>query len=349
MAKLTLFALIAMLMVVAPPALGQEDPKCVTELDACGPFINSTIAKPPSECCTPLKSVLKNEIPCLCGIFSNRDLIQSLSLNVTEALTLPKRCGIDFDLIAACEALARTPAMAPAPVEHKPPHKLPHSPSTTTSVAAASAPGTEKSIMTQMSSQGWWLVAVLTAALASSTAAQGGGSSQGASCASKLTGCVDYINGTRTPPPECCGPLTEAVTNERECLCNIYNDTTLLQAFHINITQALNLPKLCHIDTGKNANICEDEEQIVIIDDEEDNAKDEQIALYMLGRLHTKIAFNAKAMKSALRIVWKPAKGIVIRDLDVNLFVFQFFNQADKAYALNEGPWGLDGHLLLLK
>lgn len=111
--------------------------------------------------------------------------------------------------------------------------------------------------MTQITSLRWWLVTVLTAALASSTAAQGGGSPQSPSCASKLTGCVDYINGTRTPPPECCGPLKEAVTNERECLCNIYNNTALLQYVHINITQALNLPKLCHIDTGKNANICE--------------------------------------------------------------------------------------------
>uniref|UniRef100_A0A7C9A1Y4 Bifunctional inhibitor/plant lipid transfer protein/seed storage helical domain-containing protein n=1 Tax=Opuntia streptacantha TaxID=393608 RepID=A0A7C9A1Y4_OPUST len=111
--------------------------------------------------------------------------------------------------------------------------------------------------MTPIGSLRWWLVAVLTAALASSAASQGGGSSQPPSCATKLTGCVDYLNGSRTPPPACCGPLKDAVTNERECLCSIYNNKDLLQALHINITQALNLPKLCKIDTGKSANICE--------------------------------------------------------------------------------------------
>lgn len=111
--------------------------------------------------------------------------------------------------------------------------------------------------MIRMGHQGWWLAAVLTATLASCAAAQGGAGGSVPACASKLTSCVAYINGTTTPPASCCGPLKEAVTEERECLCNIYNNTALLQAVNINITQALNLPKLCHINTGKTDNICQ--------------------------------------------------------------------------------------------
>ncbi|KAJ8429102.1 LOW QUALITY PROTEIN: hypothetical protein Cgig2_023644 [Carnegiea gigantea] len=37
------------------------------------------------------------------------------------------------------------------------------------------------------------------------------------------------------------------------------------------------------------------------------------------------------------------------RELDKNLFSFQFFSNADKEYVLNKGPWAFDGHLLLVK
>ncbi|KMT12576.1 hypothetical protein BVRB_5g098200 [Beta vulgaris subsp. vulgaris] len=95
------------------------------------------------------------------------------------------------------------------------------------------------------------VLVTLTAALA---AAQS--SSEPPSCASKLTACLDYMNATTTPPSSCCDPLREAVTNERTCLCSIYNNTDLIQAFRINITQALNLPKICHINTGNSPDIC---------------------------------------------------------------------------------------------
>lgn len=65
-----------------------------------------------------------------------------------------------------------------------------------------------------------------------------------------------------------------------------------------------------------------EEEQVIIVDEEEDNEKNEQIALCSVGHLYTDIAFNARAMKSVFCNVWKPAKGLVVRDLDANLFAF---------------------------
>ncbi|KAJ8448472.1 hypothetical protein Cgig2_012116 [Carnegiea gigantea] len=92
-----------------------------------------------------------------------------------------------------------------------------------------------------------------------------------------------------------------------------------------------------------------DEEQIVVVEDDEDNAKDKQIALCLFGCLHTQSSFNARAMKSMLQNLWKSAKGLVVRDLDLNLFIFQFFFATDRHYVLNEGPWTFNGHILLLK
>ncbi|KAJ8425825.1 hypothetical protein Cgig2_015900 [Carnegiea gigantea] len=89
-----------------------------------------------------------------------------------------------------------------------------------------------------------------------------------------------------------------------------------------------------------------DEEQIVVMEDNKDNAKDEQIALCLFGRLYTQSSFNARAMKSVLCNPWKSTKRLIVRDLDPNLFIFQFFSAADRDYALNKGPFGRLRHVL---
>jgi hypothetical protein len=68
-------------------------------------------------------------------------------------------------------------------------------------------------------------------------------------CASKLVGCAAYMNGTdaQAPPDTCCGPLRDAVKNERACLCALYASPEIFKAFNINITDALRLSKRCGI------------------------------------------------------------------------------------------------------
>ena len=40
---------------------------------------------------------------------------------------------------------------------------------------------------------------------------------------------------------------------------------------------------------------------------------------------------------------------MVIKELDRNLFLFQFFLKKDKDFVMEEGPWAFDGHLLITK
>lgn len=70
------------------------------------------------------------------------------------------------------------------------------------------------------------------------------------SCAQKLTPCAEYINSTGTPPAACCDPLKEAVTNEMQCLCNLYAAPGLLESFGINVAQAVLLPGRCKLIAG---------------------------------------------------------------------------------------------------
>ena len=54
-------------------------------------------------------------------------------------------------------------------------------------------------------------------------------------------------------------------------------------------------------------------------------------------------------MKGTFKNVWKAARGLVIEELDRNLFLFQFFSYVDKELVVNEGPRAFDGHAFLLK
>ncbi|KAJ8453215.1 LOW QUALITY PROTEIN: hypothetical protein Cgig2_008099 [Carnegiea gigantea] len=99
-------------------------------------------------------------------------------------------------------------------------------------------------------------------------------------------------------------------------------------------------------EAWKRLSLTPEEEVVVECDDDAPNDRNEQVALC---KLHTNNYFNASALKSVLKNVWKPSKGVIIRELDKNLFVFQFFSAADKAYVLNKGPWAFDGNILLLR
>jgi len=54
-------------------------------------------------------------------------------------------------------------------------------------------------------------------------------------------------------------------------------------------------------------------------------------------------------MKIVMKNFLKPTKGVIIRDLDKNMFSLQVFSAVDKRFVLDEGPWAFDCHILLLK
>ena len=70
------------------------------------------------------------------------------------------------------------------------------------------------------------------------------------SCAEKLVPCVSFINATGTPPATCCDPLKETVTQEMQCLCDLYNTPGFLKSVGIDVNQALLLPGRCNITGG---------------------------------------------------------------------------------------------------
>ncbi|KAL2928887.1 UDP-N-acetylmuramoyl-L-alanyl-D-glutamate--LD-lysine ligase, partial [Bienertia sinuspersici] len=96
--------------------------------------------------------------------------------------------------------------------------------------------------------------------------------------------------------------------------------------------------------------LTEAEEDALICEDEEtDELLDQLVAHSLVGTLLTDTPYNPEAFKNTMRSLWKPSRGLVVREIENNIFVFQFFSKADREKVLDQGPWSFDDRLLLLK
>ena len=93
----------------------------------------------------------------------------------------------------------------------------------------------------------------------------------------------------------------------------------------------------------------EDEEEDGIIFEE--TGDDGDIIDYrwcLVGRFLIDRSINLMAMKNTLASIWRPVKGVCIKDLGPSLFLFQFFHEMDVERVIKGGPWTFNQHLLLL-
>ncbi|KAJ8449479.1 LOW QUALITY PROTEIN: hypothetical protein Cgig2_002276 [Carnegiea gigantea] len=92
------------------------------------------------------------------------------------------------------------------------------------------------------------------------------------------------------------------------------------------------------------------EEKAVVVEYVEETPKErlDQVSLCLMGKLFTDTFFNVGA-QNVPKNVWKPAKDLVIKEVDKNLFSFQYFATVDMEFASNKGPWAFDGCTVLLK
>lgn len=76
-----------------------------------------------------------------------------------------------------------------------------------------------------------------------------------------------------------------------------------------------------------------EEEKIVFgenFEDVSDSYLKDQISLSLVGKLLTVKPFNVEAMKRTLLSIRRLRENVVVRMVESNLFVFQFFSEQDK-------------------
>ncbi|KAL8484903.1 hypothetical protein ACS0TY_027267 [Phlomoides rotata] len=69
----------------------------------------------------------------------------------------------------------------------------------------------------------------------------------------------------------------------------------------------------------------------------------------LIEKVLSRKAFNAFGFLEAMKRVMAPARGFTAREIDKNLFLFQFNSEADMRTVLNREPWLFEKNVVILK
>ncbi|XP_062224468.1 non-specific lipid transfer protein GPI-anchored 7-like [Phragmites australis] len=99
----------------APP--GRPQP-CLDELLPCTAYLK-TAKHPSNTCCTAMHHAAAAEMPCLCRLLADPELLATFNVTREQMFRLPARCGLPV----GCRAGAHEPVVeAPPPPAPTPPH-----------------------------------------------------------------------------------------------------------------------------------------------------------------------------------------------------------------------------------
>lgn len=91
-----------------------------------------------------------------------------------------------------------------------------------------------------------------------------------------------------------------------------------------------------------------EEEEDLIIESSTLDTQSHSTDLCLVGRLLSDRNINFNAMKNRLADLWRPVKGVLIREIGDQKFIFQFFHAMDMRRILEGGPWTFDNQYLIL-
>lgn len=95
----------------------------------------------------------------------------------------------------------------------------------------------------------------------------------------------------------------------------------------------------------------DEEASLEILETETDNnpGTDVDLRWAAVGRFLADKSIKVEVMQQVLASVWCPVKGVYLKVLENNLFIFQFFHEKDIQRILCEGPWAFENATLVLK
>ncbi|KAK4272264.1 hypothetical protein QN277_020846 [Acacia crassicarpa] len=95
------------------PKASAQDNSCLNQLSPCLSYLDGN-REPPASCCDPLKSVIQSDRKCLCSLISNKGTRQAeqAGINITQAQTLPGRCGQRVNPLACLSSSPGSPNTA---------------------------------------------------------------------------------------------------------------------------------------------------------------------------------------------------------------------------------------------
>lgn len=104
------------------------------------------------------------------------------------------------------------------------------------------------------------------------------------------------------------------------------------------------------MDRGKSVILEGEEAEPLLVPTVDDGSGSDSVSdFWLAGKLLTQGSFNVRAFKSTMAQIWKVKRGVEVRDVGRNLFVFRFFDGKDREWVLRQGPWHFDKFLVVLQ
>lgn len=107
------------------------------------------------------------------------------------------------------------------------------------------------------------------------------------------------------------------------------------------------------ISDMSNITLEDEEEGILAIEEDEIHANTQlnpgyNAKLCIVARFITEGQVDFQAMQQTLAALWKPGKGVYIKELEVNLFLFQFYHELDVKRVMDGSPWSFNRKALIM-
>lgn len=97
-----------------------------------------------------------------------------------------------------------------------------------------------------------------------------------------------------------------------------------------------------------NINLEGDEDDKLILDDNNIQADETFVDLCLVGRFLTDQPINFNLMRSRMAGIWRPGKGVFMKDIGQGRYIFQFFHKIDLQRVAEGGPWSFNNIPLIL-
>ena len=88
---------------------------------------------------------------------------------------------------------------------------------------------------------------------------------------------------------------------------------------------------------------------VVRWEDDSDGEENSELSLCLVGKLWTTRRFNSNAFMNLMTKIWSPRKGLVAKEIETNLFLFQFYHWKDLDRVIDGEPWFFDKNVVVLK
>lgn len=82
-----------------------------------------------------------------------------------------------------------------------------------------------------------------------------------------------------------------------------------------------------------------DEEEGVLFDESEGICDEGDACWCLVGKLLSERPADFEAVRNVMAALWRPGKGMFVKELDMNRYLFQFFHEVDIQRVMEGAPW----------